>query len=215
MMTLLYKEIRLAAHPSLFLFLGMGALTLVPAYPYGVVFFFGCLGIFQTFINARENKDAFFTAALPVNKRDVVRAKCQLLAAAQLGQLLLTVPFALLRVVLLPNGNPAGIEANVAYFGCGLLIYAAFNAVFLISFYKTAYKAGKAFLLGVIPVTLGIGVMETLAHVPGVADWFDSTAPAMLLRQLPILAAGLAAYGGGMALTYQTAAARFEKVDLL
>lgn len=76
-------------------------------------------------------------------------------------------PFALLRVVLLPNGNPAGIEANVAYFGCGLLIYAAFNAVFLISFYKTAYKAGKAFLLGVIPVTLGIGVMETLAHVPG------------------------------------------------
>ena len=74
MMTLLYKEIRLAAHPSLFLFLGMGALTLVPAYPYGVVFFFGCLGIFQTFINARENKDAFFTAALPVNKRDVVRA---------------------------------------------------------------------------------------------------------------------------------------------
>ena len=106
-MTLLYKEIRLAAHPSLFLFLGMGALTLVPAYPYGVVFFFGCLGIFQTFINARENKDAFFTAALPVNKRDVVRAKCQLLAAAQLGQLLLTVPFALLRVVLLPNGNPA------------------------------------------------------------------------------------------------------------
>lgn len=130
-------------------------------------FFFGCLGIFQTFINARENKDAFFTAALPVNKRDVVRAKCQLLAAAQLGQLLLTVPFALLRVVLLPNGNPAGIEANVAYFGCGLLIYAAFNAVFLISFYKTAYKAGKAFLLGVIPVTLGIGVMETLAMCPG------------------------------------------------
>ena len=179
-----------------------------------MVFFFGCLGIFQTFINARENKDAFFTAALSVNQRDVVRAKCQLLAAAQLGQLLLTVPFALLRVVLLPNGNPAGIEANVAYFGCGLLIYAAFNAVFLISFYKTAYKAGKAFLLGVIPVTLGIGVMETLAHVPGVADWFDSTAPAMLLRQLPILAAGLAAYGGCMALTYQTAAARFEKVDL-
>ena len=53
-----------------------------------------------------------------------------------------------------------------------------------------------------------------LFRSPGVADWFDSTAPAMLLQQLPILAAGLAAYGGGMALTYQTAAARFEKVDL-
>ena len=213
-MTLLYKEMRLAAHPSLFVFIGMGVLTLAPAYPYGVVFFFGCLGIFQTFINARENKDAFFTAALPVNKRDVVRAKCQLVSVAELGQLLLTVPFALLRGALLPGGNPAGIEANAAYFGCGLLIYAAFNAVFLISFYKTAYKAGKAFLLGAIPVTLGIGAMETLAHIPGVADWFDSTDPAMLLRQTPILAAGLIVYGMGMALTYRKAAARFEQVDL-
>lgn len=178
----------------------MGALTLVPAYPYGVVFFFGCLGIFQTFINARENKDAFFTAALPVNKRDVVRAKCQLLAAAQLGQLLLTVPFALLRVVLLPNGNPAGIEANVAYFGCGLLIYAAFNAVFLISFYKTAYKAGKAFLLGVIPVTLGIGVMETLAHVPR---------GGRLVRQYGTrYAAAAAAHPGGRGLPRMAAAWR-------
>ena len=42
----------------------------------------------------------------------------------------------------------------------------------------------------------------------------DKQDEAMLLQQLPILAAGLAAYGGGMALTYQTAAARFEKVDL-
>ena len=86
--------------------------------------------------------------------------------------------------------------------------------MFLISFYKTAYKAGKAFLLGAIPVTLGIGAMETLAHIPGVADWFDSTDPAMLLRQTPILAAGLIVYGMGMALTYRKAAARFEQVDL-
>lgn len=191
MMTLLYKEIRLAAHPSLFLFLGMGALTLVPAYPYGVVFFFGCLGIFQTFINARENKDAFFTAALPVNKRDVVRAKCQLLAAAQLGQLLLTVPFALLRVVLLPNGNPAGIEANVAYFGCGLLIYAAFNAVFLISFYKTAYKAGKGVSAGGDPGDAGDRRHGDAGHVPGVADWFDSTAPACCCSSCPSWRPGL------------------------
>ena len=47
MMTLLYKEIRLAALPSLFLFLGMGALTLLPAYPYGVVFFLSLIHIWR------------------------------------------------------------------------------------------------------------------------------------------------------------------------
>ena len=49
MSELLYKELRLAAHPSLYVFMGMGALLLIPAYPYSVVFFFGCLGLFQFF----------------------------------------------------------------------------------------------------------------------------------------------------------------------
>ena len=44
MSELLYKELRLAAHPSLYVFMCMGALLLIPAYPYSVVFFFGCLG---------------------------------------------------------------------------------------------------------------------------------------------------------------------------
>ena len=48
MCNLLRKELRLAAHPSLYMFMAMGALVLILAYPYGVVFFFGGLGVFQT-----------------------------------------------------------------------------------------------------------------------------------------------------------------------
>ena len=94
MFDLLYKELRLAAHPSLYVFMLMGALLLVPAYPYGFVFFFGTLGIFQTFCFGRETGDVCYTALLPVRKRDVVKGKCLLAVFAQLGQLALSIPTA-------------------------------------------------------------------------------------------------------------------------
>lgn len=65
-MKLLYKEFALAAHPSLFIFTFLGCLVIVPAYPYSVIFMFGCLAPFITFMFARENNDAWFTAILPV-----------------------------------------------------------------------------------------------------------------------------------------------------
>ena len=76
MADLLYKEWRLAVHPVVYMFSLIGALTLVPAYPYGMVFFFGCLGLFFTCQFARENADIFYTATLPVSKRAVVKSKC-------------------------------------------------------------------------------------------------------------------------------------------
>ena len=99
-MKLLYKEFALAAHPSLFIFTFLGCLVIVPAYPYSVIFMFGCLAPFITFMFARENNDAWFTAILPVKKRETVKAKCMLIIAVQLGQLIISVPFAVLRNIL-------------------------------------------------------------------------------------------------------------------
>lgn len=213
MFDLLYKELRLAAHPSLYVFMLMGALLLIPAYPYGVVFFFGTLGIFQTFQFGQEAGDVCYTALLPVRKRDVVRGKCLLAAFTQLGQLALSVPFALLRTVLLPEGNPAGIEANAAYYGFGLAIYGVFNLVFFARFYRTAYRAGSAFLTALLPTVLGVALMETMVHLPGLA-WMDGTSAEALARQMPVLAAGAAVYLGGTLGAYAAGSRRLEKVDL-
>ena len=213
MFDLLYKELRLAAHPSLYVFMLMGALLLVPAYPYGFVFFFGTLGIFQTFCFGRETGDVCYTALLPVRKRDVVKGKCLLAVFAQLGQLALSIPFALLRTALLSDGNPAGIEANPAYYGFGLAIYGLFNLVFFAQFYRTAYKSGAAFLAALFPTAFGIALMETLVHLPGLA-WLDGTSAEALVRQLPVLAAGAAIYLGGTLWAYATGVRRFEQVNL-
>jgi len=188
-------------------------LVIVPAYPYGMVFLFGCLALYLNFMYGRETNDIYYTALLPVKKRDTVKAKCLLMVLAQMTQLLISLPFAVLRVHILPGGNPAGIEANVAYYGFGLIIYTIFNVVFLPQFFKTAYGIDKAFLLAIIPASIVVIIMEVLVHFPLFA-WLDSVAPDALLRQLPILAVGVVVYGLGMLFAYRIAAERFEKVDL-
>lgn len=213
MFNLLYKELRLAAHPNLFVFTALGALVIVPAYPYGMVFLFGCLAPYITFMYGRETNDIYYTALLPVKKRDTVKAKCLLLVLAQVTQLLISLPFAFLRVHVLPNGNPAGIEANVAFYGFGFMIYAIFNMIFLPQFFKTAFKVGKAFLLAIIPATLAVIAMEVLVHFPMFA-WLDSVAPSDMLRQLPILIIGVVVYVAGILFSYRLSASRFERVDL-
>lgn len=213
MFNLLYKELRLAAHPNLYIFTLLGVLVIVPAYPYGMVFLFGCLGPYITFMYGRETNDIYYTALLPVKKRDIVKAKCLLMVLAQMTQLLISLPFAVLRIHILPDGNPAGIEANIAYYGFGLMIYTIFNVVFLTNFFKTAHKVGKAFLLAMIPATIGVVSMEVLVHLPGF-DWLDSIVPAVMLQQLPILIVGATVYIVGMLTAYGISAKRFERVNL-
>lgn len=210
---LLYKELRLSAHPNLYIFTLLGALVIVPAYPYGMVFLFGCLAPYLTFMYGRETNDIYYTVLLPVQKRDAVKAKCLLMVLAQMTQLLISLPFAVLRIHVLPNGNPAGIEANVAYYGFGLMIYAIFNVILLTQFFKTAYKVDKAFLLAIIPASLAVIIMEVIVHFPGF-EWLDSVAPNMMLRQLPILAVGIIVYSIGMLTAYRISTRSFEQVDL-
>lgn len=213
MFDLLCKELRLAVHPSLYIFVTLGALVLVPAYPYGVVFFFAMLGIFQSMMYARETRDIYFTALLPVRKRDAVRAKLLLATVAQLAQLLLSIPFAFLRTLYMSKGNPVGIEANVAYYGFGLMIFGIFNLVFFTQFFKTAYKAGVAFLIALIPATICIFAMEAIVHFPGM-EWLDGISPELLQRQIPVLLMGFAVYIGTWYWAYTSAAKKFEQVDL-
>lgn len=213
MSELLIKELRLAVHPSAYIFICMGALVLIPAYPYGVVFFFGCLGLFQTFMFDRETRDVFYTALLPRPRGDVVKGKLLLAIFLQVGQLVISLPFAFLRTIYLTEGNPVGIEANVAWYGFGLMIYGVFDLVFFAQFYKTAYKAGVAFLMGLIPVMLGIVAMEALVHFPGMG-WLDGVDSASMLRQVPVLLAGAVVYGLCCFFACKIGIRRFARVDL-
>lgn len=213
MKNFLFKELRLAAHPSLFIFTALGVLVLVPDYPYGAIFLFGSLATYITFQYGRETNDIYYSSLLPTDRRDIVKSKLLLSIFAECAQLLISLPFAFVRPLLFPGGNVVGIEANVAFYGFALFSYAIYNLIFFSEFYKTAYKAGISFIKAFIPEAIVIGVMETFAHMPSLA-WIDGMAGDDLLLQLPILAGGIVAYCVCNIAALKTAVKRFASVDI-
>lgn len=116
----------------------LSALVLVPSYPYYVTFFYNALGIFLMLQAARENRDVYYMALLPLTKRDLVRARFSTIVTLQLLQALVCVPFMLLRRGYAEINNPVGIEANLAFLGFGFMLMGLFDLVFLPMHYKTA-----------------------------------------------------------------------------
>ena len=212
-MTLLYKEMRLVTHPTSIVFAFLGCLVLVPSYPYRVIFMFGCLAPYITFLNARETNDVWYTAVLPVTKLESVLGKCLLVVLFQLFQHLFSVPFAILRNVMNITNNPVGLDATVAWYGFGFILYGVFDLVFLTTFYKSSYKVGKSFIFAAIPMVFLMVAIEATAHIP-IFVWMDSYQPEHLLMQFPILIVGIVCYGVLILLAYRISVKHFEKVDL-
>lgn len=215
MNNLIYKEFKLAVHPTSYIFLGLSLMLLIPNYPYYVVFFYQTLGIFFTFLNGNTTNDVFFTALLPIRKRDAVKARLVTVVIFELLQLLVSIPVALLRNLLIPAENAAGMEANLALFGLVLAMFGVFNRVFLPAFYKTAYKTGTPFLLACAAMTGFVVVAEALIQlIPDLRAALDTTHPAYLLPQGGVFVAGLALFALLTAGAYAQAVKRFEQLDL-
>ena len=212
-MTLLYKEMRIVAHPTSIVFAFLGCLVLVPSYPYSVIFMFGCLAPYITFLNARETNDVWYTAVLPVTKRESVLGKCLLVVFFQLFQLLFSIPFVFLRNTMDIANNPVGLDATVAWYGFGFILYAVFDLVFLTAFYKSGYKVGKSFIFAAIPMAFLMVAIEATAHIPALA-WMDSYQPAYIRMQVLILIAGVICFTVFMVLAYQISVKRFTNVDM-
>lgn len=136
-----------------------------------------------------------------------------LIISIQLFQLLIAVPSVFLRKILEVENNPVGMDATLAWFGFGLMIYGVFDLVFFPAYYKNGYKAGKAFVIAAIPMLMMMVAAEGSVRIPQLA-WLDSYAPADLMRQVPILLIGILCYGGFVTLAYIISVKRFEHVDL-
>lgn len=213
---LLYKELRLAKHPTMFLFLLFSAMLLIPSYPYYVAFIYTCLSVFFVFLQGRENNDLSFTALLPVRKRDIVRARCLLVVLMQLAQVLVSLPCAIVGARINPlGGNAAGIEANAAFFGLVLVMYALFNLLFLPAFYRTGYRVGRAFLFAGAAVLVYIVAAELLVQcVPALKASLDTFDPATRETRLFVLLLGAGLYAAGNLLACRLSERRFARVDL-
>lgn len=151
MRKLLYKEMKLTANPLSYWFITFSAITMIPRYPILVGSFFICLGIFYTYQQVRECDDITYTVMLPVRKQDVVTSKYLFVLSIECIAFILCLFLTIIRMRLLGDATPYVtnplMNANAAYLGYIMLVFATFNSVFLEGFFKTAYKIGKPFIL--------------------------------------------------------------------
>lgn len=215
MKNLLKKELTLALHPTAPMFLALSAMLMIPNYPYQVAFFYTGLAVFFMCLNGRENDDIGFSLLLPVAKRDIVRARFTIVLLLQLLQITLAAPFAALRNYLIPAGNAAGLDANIALFGCAFVLYGGFNLIFFPRYYGDVQKVGVPFLLSSIWsfVWIGIEVSCSIA-VPFVRDRLDTPDPAFLPEKLLVLLSGILIYAVLTVIAYKRSVSRFKKQDL-
>lgn len=236
MKALLSKEFKLCLHPTVFIYLAMVLMLLIPNYIYLVACFFLCNAMFFIFQTSRENGDPMYTAMLPVSKAQAVKARVLLVVIFQLLQLLLMAGMCAFALVAmdLEKGNGGGTDHSLSLLAFALVLYAIFNIIFLPSFYKTGYKAGIAFIKGAIGVWLWIVVIEGLMIASGAmagnesapaffrfiaenVDCMPSHAPdparAWTVQGI-LLAAGAAVYAVLTALAVRVSIKRYEKVDV-
>lgn len=219
MKNFLKKEFKLCLAPVNFVYLVFVLMLMIPNYPRYVPFYFFGVSMLYIFNNALLNKDIEYSMILPIRKKDIVKSRCILIAVYEIIFILLSVPFAILyQKAGLPE-NDAGIEGNVAYYGIMLILETLFTFTFITSYYKKAFKPGRAFLKATIVFWVLFFILETPFWIKKVINnpiinFLDSTDKASQIKQLPILGAGIVVFVIGWILTYIISAKRFEKVDL-
>ena len=195
MSNLLKKEFSLSMHPVTPLMLMLSSMALIPNYPYTVMFFYMTLAVFFTCMMGRENHDVIYSMSLPVAKKDIVKARILFVVILELLQMVLLIPFAVLRQNLLAAGNEAGMDANIALFAEGFLLFGVFNLIFFHSYYRNVDKVGISFVKAsvVFFVLVVVDVIETHA-VPFVRDCLDTPDPQFIGYKLAALAIGIVLY---------------------
>ncbi len=216
MKKLFYKEMKLSANPLTYWFIAFSAMTMIPSYPILVGSFFICLGIFHTYQQIREYDDVTYTVMLPVKKRDIVTAKYLFVLFIELTAFILCTLLTIIRMKILGTAVPYAtnqlMNANMAYLGYTMIVFAVFNSIFLAGFFKTTYKIGKPFFIFCVVSFIIIIMGEILHHIP---DLESLNNPSNLsMPQVVIFAIGVVVFMLCTWLSYQKAVKDFEGIDL-
>ncbi|MEA4972118.1 MAG: ABC-2 transporter permease [Candidatus Metalachnospira sp.] len=215
MKQLLIKELRLSMHPTALIFLLLSVMLVIPNYPYYVVFFYTGLAVFFTCLLGRENHDIEYMLIMPIRKCDAVKARFAFVVLQELIQMIIAVPFALIRQHMPVPPNAVGMDANIALFGSSLVMMGLFNLVFFGIYYKNPQNVGKAFGVSSIIVFVYMTVAEALVHiVPFVRDKLDTSDTMFLGEKLIVLVIGMIVFALTTAAAYKRAVKSFETLDI-
>ena len=213
MKELILKEIALVVHPSTYCLMVLGALVLIPQWPYMIVLLYG---IFNG-MNAREMRDFAYSFSLPISRAGMVRARIFVMIGIETIMLVIMLICVCLRIPLGINGidQPlVGMPANLALIGFSLVTFALFNAVFFPLYYRDPSKVGIPFLIAcVVAMVFGI-LFEAIPFLPfTLCGQIAGTGFAYLDVQLVVLGIGIVAFIFGNIIATKRSIATFKTFD--
>ncbi len=224
MKNLLFKELRLSVPAQAWVYFALVACVLIPGWPPIVGLFYVTVSVMIIFPIAHANRDALFTALLPVRKEDAVKGKVVLISFLELASFVVAVPLLLVREFLI---NPAlsndpeaaemliGSEVNFALIGAAFFMYGAFNLVFFPWYYKKASRGVVPQLVSMFVVmiimVLYIGITMGSPEISSAIN--DFTFPGIFI-QLGVCLFGILFFFGATALASRLGGKAFAKLDL-
>ena len=176
-----------------------------------------CLGIFYSIYRCQANGDFLFTVMLPVPKTDAVRSKYLFSCTIQLIAWVLAAVCTVIRIFTLDAlpayQEPFLMPANLAYLAYTVLIYAAFNFLFLRAYFVGMYQTKAPFASFLVVSALIVAAAEGLQRL-GVLPFLRSTLRQALLPQAAMLCAALAIYILLTVSSYRSAVRAFLPRDI-
>lgn len=178
-------------------------------------FLFGAFGVLHLPDGARKQRSAF-SCVLPVEKRDVAAARVLFCMILQLAQIVLCVPFIAIKSAWINMPNLAGMEANAAFLGFGLMMLGGFNLIFFPLYFKNPNKVGKPFAFGAVFIFLAVAAVTMCCQIaPLFKDVLDTRDPLHFGRRKPSFSHSAAAvYAAASFLSVKLSQRNFEKADL-
>ena len=169
---------------------------------------------------AIANHDMEYTAILPVRKKDIVKGKALLAMTIEMISILISIPFALLKVFLVNGTIPAAdtygdLGINLVLYGIVLALSGLFNLIFIPWYYKNPYKTAKpqiftTFLIMIVMISIVI----IFVSIPGATIFVNTFSGIALVVQFISLFVGLLLFFGLSALAAYLGGKRLEKIDL-
>jgi len=220
MKKLLFKELRLCLTPQAIVFCCLSSLIIIPSWPSIVAFVYTFMAFIVIFPMAIANHDMEYTAILPVRKKDIVKGKALLAMSIEIISILISIPFALIKVFFINGSIPAtdtysDLGINLVLYGIVLALSGLFNLIFIPWYYKNPYKTAKpqiftTFLIMVVMISIVI----IFVSIPEATTFVNTFSGIALIVQFISLFAGLLLFLGLSALAAYLGGKRLEKIDL-
>lgn len=216
MIKLFKKDLKLNVHPALYLFALLGAMILIPNYPYivGIGYTIMHVMVYLQFVN--ENRSQEFSATLPIKRSDIVSSTTAVFAVCQLSNVAVAAICAYPSALINPNGgNFVGLDANLTFFGVALACLGLFNLVVIPRYFKSGYKYGATLVIGLLSfVALYLACEVPIQAIPALSKSLDGYDAAYVWARLTVLLAGVIMYCVFTYLANRIATKKFERVNL-